>query len=162
MRERTVAGMLKSQGAQGRRRDLASATRSLFGPRVWGLCLRRSQGSWKEATRRPWKEAGSAQSLSRRAIRLPGTTGDRAGSKWVRSVSASVSACAWDSRAGVVSVILAVVKFKGLARVLFRLGEGPGPRGSSRSLEGRRRLAVAGLCVCVWSEGCSREQLGSK
>lgn len=74
--------------------------------------------------------------------------------------------CAWDSRAGIgVLVILAVVKLKGLARVLFRLGGGAWASGKqSISWKEGGVSPWQGLCICVWSRetAASGEQLGSK
>lgn len=71
---------------------------------------------------------------------------------------------AWDAQAGIgVLVILAVVKFKGLARVVFRLGGGAWASGKQRvSWKEGGVSPRQGLRVWSRETAASGEQLGSK
>lgn len=119
-----VAGMPGVSRAQGRRWDAASAQQSLFGPRVLGTA-RGITGSRKPPGSP--EPPGVLQTLSREDIRLPEHLTNDGGGVQVDQgcVCLSLQRRAWDVRAGIgVLIIIAVVKLKALARVVFRLGGG--------------------------------------
>ena len=77
---------------------------------------------------------GVLQTLSREDIRLPEHLTDDGGGVQVDQgcVCLSLQRRAWDVRAGIgVLIIIAVVKLKALARVVFRLGGGAWASGRS-------------------------------
>ena len=158
-----AAGMLGISRAQGKRWDVASAQRSLFGPRVLGT-PRGITGSWQSpgGPERP----GVLQTLSREDIGLPEhLTGGGGGVQVDQGrVCLRLLRGAWDARAGIrVLVIVAVVKFKGLARVVFRLGGGAWASGKQQISWKEGGVSLRrGLRVWPRETAASGEQLGSK